>query len=266
MAKSNYFLEYDDLGVRFIYPRNWSVETQTWDRGTYAISVDSPDGGFWALAIYPPEVDLDAEAKKALTDMKIEYDEVEEHKLVRYAADRALEGYELNFFLLDMTTTARAFKFRDDSRGYIVYWQTSEHMRLEDGEGGSFAQSDVFDVMTHTLISHLTGQEFDLWNEEELTDALSETELREVEDLFARRRRLELARLRQETEQWRRSEILDDGFSVFRVGDSSANDDVSPFLRDDDEFSDGEFDDDFSDDDDSDEFDSEEEEDEDDDV
>ena len=29
MTKTSSFKEYDDLGVRFIYPNNWTVETQT---------------------------------------------------------------------------------------------------------------------------------------------------------------------------------------------------------------------------------------------
>ena len=35
MVKSNKYKEYDDLGVRFIYPNNWTVQTETWDKGPY---------------------------------------------------------------------------------------------------------------------------------------------------------------------------------------------------------------------------------------
>ena len=44
MAKN--YNEYNDLGVRFLYPANWFVRTETWDKGTYSITVDTPDGGF----------------------------------------------------------------------------------------------------------------------------------------------------------------------------------------------------------------------------
>ena len=77
MTKTSSFKEYDDLGVRFIYPNNWTVETQTWDKGTYGITADSPEGSFWALAIYPKGVDLDEAAKKILNDFHAEYDEME---------------------------------------------------------------------------------------------------------------------------------------------------------------------------------------------
>ena len=155
MAKSRNFKEYDDLGVRFIYPTNWIVQTETWDKGTYGISVDSPEGSFWSVAIFPKDADLDEAAKNILSQLHAEYDEIEENEIERVVADCVLDGYEINFFYLDLTSTAQALKFEDGERGYVVFWQTCDRLAIT---GESLSRVDVFDVMTHTLVCNLTGQ------------------------------------------------------------------------------------------------------------
>ncbi len=205
MAKN--FKVYDDLGVRFIYPNNWFVQTETWDKGTYGITVDSPDGSFWSLAIYPKDVDLDAAAKKIVGEMHAEYDEIDEARIKRYVADRVLTGYEINFFYLDLTSTAIALKFQDERRGYVVFWQTCDRLSINGDEG--LSRSDVFDAMTHTLVSNLTGQEDD-WDDEDdelrFEFPVDEKTLREEENREYFRRKYERARLGEEEEN-RRSQI-----------------------------------------------------------
>ena len=200
MVKSNNFKEYDDLGVRFIYPNNWTVQTETWDRGTYGVSVDSPEGSFWALAIYPKSVDLDDAAKKILSELHAEYDELEEEEITRYVADYVLEGYEMNFFYLDMTSVAQALKFEDENRGYVVFWQTCDRLALTDE---NLSRVDVFEAMTHTLVSNLTGQEVEYWDDEDFSPKKTEKQVRAEEEREYYRRRYENARREIQDSYWR---------------------------------------------------------------
>ncbi|MGN0910140.1 MAG: hypothetical protein ACI4NV_01825 [Thermoguttaceae bacterium] len=201
MSKTSSFKEYDDLGVRFIYPNNWTVETQTWDKGTYGITADSPDGSFWALAIYPKGVDLDEAAKKILNDLHAEYDEMETEEIERYVADNVLSGYEINFFYLDLTSTAQALKFEDEERGYVIFWQTCDRLALT---GEEMSRVDVFEAMTHTLVSNLTGQEIEYWHDDdEFEFEKTEKEIRAEEEREYYRRRYEQARLDVEEKYWR---------------------------------------------------------------
>lgn len=201
------YKEYDDLGVRFIYPSNWFVQTETWDKGTYGITVDSPEGSFWSLAIYPKGVDLDAAAKQILGTLDAEYDEIDQSGVKRYVADRVLTGYEVNFFYLDLTSTALVLKFEDERRGYVVYWQTCDRLALT---GENLSRSDVFDAMTHTLVSNLTGQEVEYWDGEndEFDFPADEKERRVAENREFYRQKYE--RQRWEAEETRRREELDD--------------------------------------------------------
>ena len=48
---------YQQFGVRFLYPENWSVldeETDEWPR---AVTLQSEETGFWTLQVYPPGFD-----------------------------------------------------------------------------------------------------------------------------------------------------------------------------------------------------------------
>ncbi|MGI6400611.1 MAG: hypothetical protein ACOX0A_00580 [Thermoguttaceae bacterium] len=203
MVKSNKYKEYDDLGVRFIYPNNWTVQTETWDKGTYGISVDCPDGSFWALAIYPKNVDVDEAARKILTALYHEYNDVEGEKIKRYVADQILQGYEINFYYLDLASTAQALIFEDDERGYVIFWQTCDRLLLTDEEMAP--RVEVFEVMTYTLISNLTGQLVD-WEEdedEELELVKSAKEIRAEEDREFYRQEYIAARKEIQQEYWR---------------------------------------------------------------
>ncbi len=203
------YKEYDDLGVRFIYPSNWFVQTETWDKGTYGITVDSPEGSFWSLAIYPKEVDLDAAAKQILGTLDAEYDEIDQAEVKRYVADRVLTGYEVNFFYLDLTSTALVLKFEDENRGYVVYWQTCDRLALT---GENLSRADVFDAMTHTLVSNLTGQEVEYRGdgdaEFDFGAPVDEKARQIAENREFYRKKYE--RQRWEEEETRRREALDD--------------------------------------------------------
>ncbi len=202
MAKN--YNEYNDLGVRFVYPRNWTARTETWDKGTYSITVDCPEGSFWSLSILPKGVDLDKAAKDIVETLHAEYEEMEEREVKQYVADYVLSGYEIDFFYLDLTSTATALKFEDERRGYVIYWQTCDHLTTE---GDDDVRSDIFDAMTHTLVSNLTGQEDD-WGDEEdeayFEQKLTEREIREQESREFYRRKYARARIVEELRNWRR--------------------------------------------------------------
>lgn len=227
--------EYDDLGVRFIYPKNWFVRTETWDKGTYSITVDTPEGSFWTLSIMPKGVDLDKAAQDIVRTMNAEYDDMEEREIKRYVADYVLTGYEIDFFYLDLTSTATALKFEDERRGYVIFWQTCEYLIADDN---SDSRADIFDAMTHTLVSNLTGQEDD-WSDEEdeahFEQKLSEQEVREQEEREYLRRKYERMRRKEEERNWRRSDDDypdDDTGNAWLYQAAIANDErIKDFLR-----------------------------------
>ncbi len=252
MAQSRNFKEYDDVGVRFIYPNNWSVQTETWGKGRYGVSVDSPEGSFWALSIFPRGVDLGAATDEILAALKIEYDDLEEEEIVRYVADRVLKGREINFFYLDMTCTVQALTFETENAGYVIYWQTADRMRLSEDDDVS--QIDVFKVITHTLISNLTNQEIDYWEDENEAGAFDMRSQREILDEEGRAERIRryMQRRRELDAERERFDLPPiaagvDGFLGVR---ERADSDVADFIRDSADVFDGKYDDEYDDEDD----------------
>ena len=48
---------YDKLGVRFLYPDNWILDEEDAPNGNPSVTVQSPGGAFWSLAIHSPTTD-----------------------------------------------------------------------------------------------------------------------------------------------------------------------------------------------------------------
>ncbi|MBQ9812947.1 MAG: hypothetical protein IJM54_06500 [Thermoguttaceae bacterium] len=231
--------EYNDLGVRFVYPKNWFVRTETWDKGTYSITVDCPEGSFWSISIFPKGVNLDKAAKDIVETMHAEYEEMEEREVKHYVADYVLSGYEIDFFYLDLTSAATALKFEDERRGYVIYWQTCDHLTTE---GDDELRSDIFDAMTHTLVSNLTGQEDD-WGEEE-DEAHFERKLSDREAVAQKadenreylRRKYGRLQAKEQERRWRQGgeeDLFPDyhGFQIYQPSSVANDERIEDFLR-----------------------------------
>ncbi|MDO5308737.1 MAG: hypothetical protein Q4G03_04525 [Planctomycetia bacterium] len=234
MAKN--YKEYNDLGVRFIYPNNWQMQAQTWDKNTHTVSLDSPAGNFWALGIYPLQANLEEIAQSILREMYSEYSGLEIEEIKRYVAEQELKGFEINFFFLDMASVAQALIFRGERNGYVIYWQTLDDLGSKSDD---VSYQDVFDVVTHTLIANLTGVDIDFWEEDE---PMTPEELRaaeQEEDLLERQRRLRRAGIAWEEHAWRTFSSVHDVLQTSSNDDEhddpgeSVNERLKPFLRDD---------------------------------
>ena len=58
--------EFDKLGIRFAFPDNWSLEEQQVDDAS-SVTVSSPGGAFWWLAVHPPSTDAKSGSQTART-------------------------------------------------------------------------------------------------------------------------------------------------------------------------------------------------------
>jgi hypothetical protein len=116
---------FDELGVRFVYPDNWALERQDSEIAR-VITVSSPGGPFWCLSVLPPDADL-AEAAQAMLDgLQAEYDDLDAEAVIDDVIDRELLGYDVNFFCLDLTSTAEIRSFQTSRATYTVLWQAED--------------------------------------------------------------------------------------------------------------------------------------------
>ena len=58
---------YEKLGIRFLYPENWTLDEQEALEGETTVALYSPSGGFWSIMLYEKTVDP---AELALTALR----------------------------------------------------------------------------------------------------------------------------------------------------------------------------------------------------
>jgi hypothetical protein len=117
---------FDKLGIRFLYPDNWTLDEQEAISGNRSVTVYSPGGAFWSIAVYGPEVDPSELATEALRSIKADYAGAEAEPASDEIAGQTLKGYDLNFFFLDMTNTALIRVFRWEGLTCLVLCQAED--------------------------------------------------------------------------------------------------------------------------------------------
>ena len=136
---------YDKLGIRFLYPDNWTLDEQEAFAGNRCVSVYSPAGAFWSIALHAANTDPGELASTALATLKAEYEHSEAEEVSEQIGGQRLSGYDLSFFYLDLTNTALIRGFRTAAAGCLVLCQA------EDREFEQIAL--VFRAITTSLFS-----------------------------------------------------------------------------------------------------------------
>lgn len=141
--------KFQKLGISFQYPDNWTLDEEDALAGRQSVTVYCPGGAFWSVAVHPRSADPAQLTKAVVEAMKQEYKEVEATEAREVLAGREMTGYDLNFFFLDLTNTARIRGLRADQATYTVFCQA------EDREFDEI--QIVFQAMTASLLSGLKG-------------------------------------------------------------------------------------------------------------
>jgi len=135
--------------LSFFYPDNWAVDEDEVSGGR-SVTVYSPGGGFWSVAVYHDLADPSHLADAALEAMQKEYKDLEVQPVAETLAGRQMSGYDLNFFLLDFTNTAQIRSVQYDRMAYTILCQA------EDRE---FEQMQrVFQAITVSLLNGLNDR------------------------------------------------------------------------------------------------------------
>jgi hypothetical protein len=141
--------KFEKLGISFQYPDNWTLDEDDALAGSQSVTVYSPGGSFWSVAIHPRSSVPAKMAKAALDAMNGEYDDLDAEDAAESLAGYDLVGYDLNFFCLDLTNTARIRCLQTSRATYTIFCQA------EDRE---FDQVDmVFQAVTVSFLGELPG-------------------------------------------------------------------------------------------------------------
>ena len=147
--------EFNKLGISFQYPENWTLDEDDALTGRESVTLYSPGGAFWSISVHPGTADPLALARAAVDAMKSEYEQLEAHEARETLAGCDLVGYDLNFYCLDLISTASVRCIRTPRATYAVFYQA------EDRE---FDQvRPVFLAMTTSFLQNLEPFRGDAW-------------------------------------------------------------------------------------------------------
>lgn len=118
--------EYIKHGIRFQYPENWEIEENEAALECQTVSLYSPSGAFWAVSTHPRSADPHQLLEAATEAMQNEYQQVEFVEITETIADHTLVGRDINFFCLDLTSTARVRCLRGDQATYTIFYQAED--------------------------------------------------------------------------------------------------------------------------------------------
>lgn len=119
-------LEFNNLGISFQYPDNWTLDDQDVLAGRKSVTVYSPSGAFWSVSVHPQSADPLVLAKAAVDAMKEEYAELEVERTEETIAGRQVIGYDISFYYLDFISTATVRCIRTDQATYTVFCQAED--------------------------------------------------------------------------------------------------------------------------------------------
>src|SRR4051812_31239941 len=124
---------YDDHGIRFRYPADWSVEVTDEDSVT-TVALHAPDGLAFGLVTVddsrPAPITV---AEQALEAMREEYPALDASPAEESIGGHRAVGHDVEFISLDMTNACAIRCFRTDRRTVLVFGQWSD---LEADDAG----------------------------------------------------------------------------------------------------------------------------------
>lgn len=137
-------ITFDNLGITFQYPDNWLLDEEEMRAGQSAVTIFSPGGAFWSVAMHTGPSAPARMAQAALDAMRKEYDDLEVEPVSETVAGQELIGFDLNFFYLDLTNTAAIRSLRIDGVTYTIFFQAEDREYRDIGL--------VFAAMTLSLL------------------------------------------------------------------------------------------------------------------
>ena len=117
---------FDKLGIRFLYPENWTLDEAEAMAGENAVTVYTPEGAFWSVMLHPREVDPHELTLAALNAMKAEFTDFEAEPAHETVEGIELAGFDMNFYCLDLTNTALVRGFRTAESTVVILYQAED--------------------------------------------------------------------------------------------------------------------------------------------
>ncbi len=122
---------YQGLGMKCMYPENWSLLEDSEDGETTSFTLESPTSAFMTVSEYPWQVSPRSAVEQGADTMREEYEEVEEETydprlMFRGEVLQDCRGLDLQFYYLDLLVISRLIAFTIEKRTYLVQIQAED--------------------------------------------------------------------------------------------------------------------------------------------
>lgn len=117
---------FDQLGICFEYPENWSVEIQEETVHSGQVIVSSPQTAFWQLSKFSPNKPLEPLFDEALAALRSVYRELDVEPTDETLEGQFIAGYTVNFFYLDLTNTCLIKGIETPAANYLLIAQAED--------------------------------------------------------------------------------------------------------------------------------------------
>ncbi len=155
--------QYDQGGLKFQYPENWTVDEQSGPVHSggvyivgqnYTVTVNGPEGAFW-MATRCQGQEPQALARAALDALRQDYPKLDAEPVEEHIAGHRVWGYDVDFFCLDFVNSSRIRAVRIPQGAVLVMYQ-AEDRQMEKLQ-------PIFQAMTTSLLENLPVVKSALW-------------------------------------------------------------------------------------------------------
>ncbi len=141
---------YDHIGVRFLYPENWSITDEDEEGWPRTVTLQSQQTGFWSLHVYPAGQEVRPVVKELIEAMQTEFDDIEVLPAKETIGDIDAKGVDLAFFYLDLLVEAKIRSLKTPSATLVWLYQ-AESREFE-------AMEPVFQAIATSLLQTQVAQ------------------------------------------------------------------------------------------------------------
>jgi len=124
--------EFNQSGVFFRYPANWTLEAENSGETEWTVSINSPSTAFILLSLRPDARDPADLADQTLEALKSEYKELDAENRVETIAGQLTIGHDIDFLTVDSAISCRTRCMETPSGPLLVMCQTSEFDREQN--------------------------------------------------------------------------------------------------------------------------------------
>lgn len=135
---------YDQQGVKFLYPDNWTLAGQSLDTEPIVVELQSPSSAFWTLHVYSLENDAGEIIDEFRDAMSAEYENIEVETVDEMEGEEPVLGYDMAFYCLDFLVSAKVRCWRQGNSLVLT------HAQAEDREFEEIAP--IFRAMTVSMM------------------------------------------------------------------------------------------------------------------